>query len=252
MQRALDHNGLQHQLQDFWWPTQQISQDLTRTSAKECLSGGTRSALAGEGPFLSRHSRTHGTVATFWVWLGGSEKIAEKCLFCLGLKKMLLIYPVLCVHLWQKHCKYQNSFKEGPETRVNAHVLLTCSKSADKHTMVLVHPNTTTPFSRSKGHDSDSEGWWYEVTLLHARIRRLQWVDSEPSQGDKEIDFCGKNAATNYITLHDFLWFLCSSLTSLHPDAFRAMQSLCWIPSAKFSPPPETRFAIPAPSCKLE
>jgi len=25
-------------------------------------------------------------------------------------------------------------------------------------------------------------------------------------------------------TLHEFLEFLCSSLTSLHPDAFRAMQ----------------------------
>lgn len=55
---------------------------------------------------------------------------------------MLLYTLVLCMHLWQKHCKYQKSFQKPV---FFAHVLLTCSKSADKHTMVLVHPNTMTP-----------------------------------------------------------------------------------------------------------
>ncbi len=40
---------------------------------------------------------------------------------------------VLCVHLWQKHCKHQKCFRESPETRgKNPHVLLPCFISHQK------------------------------------------------------------------------------------------------------------------------
>ena len=146
---------------------------------------------------------------------------------------------VLCVHLWQKHCKHQKCFRESPETRVNPHVLLPCFISHQK--------------------------CWYEHHDFHPSPGRPDMIQTPKAGGTKWLFFTPGFVGCSELVQNlprwrrnRFLWKI--AVNHQHFMNFYVLHSLLYIQMLqshansmlnslqKFSPPPETRFAIPA-SC---